>query len=364
MIDTLRDILLDDPAFYLATGGLVIGFVFGFIVLITNFCTMGSISDFMTFGDFRRFRSWLLASATALIGAQLLYFYGIVDLGRSMYLGASLNWIGAIAGGLMFGFGMVLTSGCTSRNLARAGAGDIRALVVLIIVGLFAYMTIGGVFGPARSAIETATSIPLAQAGSQSLASVVAAALALDVAGVSWIILTLVAGGLLIYCFSSSAFRSSPVHVFAGLGVGACVVAGWALTGLAYDELSVQPLAPTSLSFVRPAGDTVEYLARYTAYGLPGFAVAFVIGGLGGAFVAALATGKLRLAGFNGPGDTARNFIGAALMGVGGVAALGCTVGQAITGFSTLAIGSFLAFIAIVIGGMAGIRFMERLLDV
>jgi uncharacterized membrane protein YedE/YeeE len=363
MIDTLRDIVLEDPSFYLATGGLVIGFVFGFIVLLTNFCTMGSISDFMTFGDFRRFRSWLLASATALIGAQLLHGLGVVDLGLSMYLGANLNWLGAIAGGLMFGFGMVLASGCASRNLARAGSGDIRALMVLIIVGLFAYMTIGGVFGPARAAIEGATSLPLSQAGSQSLASVFAAALALDPATASWIILTLVAGGLLIYCFSSAAFRSSPVHVFAGLGVGSCVVAGWALTGLAYDDLSATPLAPTSLSFVRPTGDAMEYLSRFTAYGLPSFAVAFVIGGLAGAFIAALFTGKLRLAGFNGPGDTARNFIGAALMGVGGVAALGCTVGQAITGLSTLAIGSFLAFVAIIIGGMAGIRYMERLLD-
>lgn len=364
MIETLREILLENPPFYIALGGAVIGFIFGFIVLATNFCTMGSISDFMTFGDFRRFRSWLLASATAIIGAQWLGYIGAVDLNKSMYLSANLNWFGSIAGGFIFGIGMVLAGGCASRNLARAGAGDLRSLIVILVVGLFAYMTISGIFAPTRAYLDQATSISLSAAGTQSMGAILSSGLGLNPETAGWLVLLFVAGALLIYCFASAAFRSSGVHIIAGLGIGLCVVAGWALTGLAYDEFAARPTPPGSLSFVRPAGDTMEFLARSTAYEVPPFAVMFVIGGLAGSFAAALLTGKLRLSGFTGPADTARNLLGAAMMGVGGVMALGCTIGQAITGFSTLAAGSVLAFAAIVTGGIVGVKLMERMLDV
>jgi len=146
MIEALRDSIGQHTATYLALGGLVIGCVFGAVVFATNFCAMGSLSDIHNFGDWRRFRAWVLAAAVALVGAQLLQAGGVVALDKSMYLaGSGLNWVGHSLGGLMFGFGMVFTGGCPSRNLARAGGGDLRSLLTLIALGLFAYMALGSV---------------------------------------------------------------------------------------------------------------------------------------------------------------------------------------------------------------------------
>jgi len=153
MIDTLKEIVIESPAFYIGWGGLLIGIVFGFIVYRTNFCTMGSISDIMSFGDFRRFRSWMLAVAVAILGVALLQAIGVADMANSMYLSPNFGWLGNVVGGLMFGFGMVFSGGCISRNLVRAGSGDLRSVVILLVTGLFAFMTIGGLLGPARVAI-------------------------------------------------------------------------------------------------------------------------------------------------------------------------------------------------------------------
>ena len=134
----LREMVVAAGPGGLALGGFLIGLVFGALVYRTNFCTMGSISDIMAFEDWRRFRAWVLAAATTLVGAQTLRAAGMVDLGQSMYLAPTLNWLGAGLGGLMFGFGMVLAGGCASKNLARAGGGDLRALITLIVVGMLA----------------------------------------------------------------------------------------------------------------------------------------------------------------------------------------------------------------------------------
>jgi hypothetical protein len=169
-----------------------------------------------------------------------------------------------------------------------------------------------------------------------------------------------IAGGLLAWCFKDAKFRGSSVHFLSGLGIGLIVTLGWAVTGLAYDELAHRPVAPISLTYVRPVGDTLEWLQRTTALGLPGFGVASVFGAVLGAFVAARMMGRFRLTTFSGLGDTLRSLFGASLMGIGGVLGLGCTIGQGITGVSTLAAGSFLTLIAIIAGGVAGVRALER----
>lgn len=363
-MEELRAVVGENAPTYLAVGGLLIGAVFGFIVFRTNFCAMGGISDMMSFGDTRRFRSWVLAIATALAGAQILAYFGVVDLELSMYLNPSLNWAGNIIGGVMFGFGMVLAGGCTSRNLVRAGAGDLRSAVVLIVLGLFAYMTIGGIIGPVRVEMQSATAISLEGAGlgTQSTGAMLAKLAGIEAGTGTMIAALVLLGALLGYCFSSPGFRASTHHILTGIGIGLCVVAGWALTGLAYDEFADKPLNPVSLTYVRPTADTLEWLERYTAIPVPSFAVTSVIGCLLGAFVAAIASGRFQLTAFADPRDTLRNLSGAALMGIGGVLALGCTLGQAITGFSTLALGSIITFFAIVGGGIAGIKFMEHLL--
>ncbi len=360
----LRELVAENGPTALTIGGLIIGFLFGAIVFKTNFCTMGSISDIVSFGDYRRFRAWVLAAATALVGAQLLQYAGVVELTRSMYLAPSVNWFGNVLGGLMFGYGMVFAGGCASRNLARVGGGDLRSLVALIVIGIFAFMTIGGVLGPLRAWLEQSTAVSLAglNAPSQSLGDVVSASLGLSrMTGALIVTAAVVAAGV-VYCFRDESFRKSPVHIASGVGVGLCVVAGWAVTGLAFDELADRPVAPISLTFVRPAGDTLEWLERFTALGLPGFGVATVFGAILGSFVTAVAMKRFTITTFSDKGDTIRVLSGAALMGVGGVLALGCTVGQGITGISTLAIGSFITFAAIVTGGVVGMKAFERML--
>jgi uncharacterized membrane protein YedE/YeeE len=359
MIEALRETIAQHGAIYLALGGLVIGCLFGAVVFATNFCAMGSLSDVHNFGDWRRFRAWILAGATALVGAQLLQAGGVVALDKSMYLaGASLNWAGHILGGLMFGFGMVFTGGCPSRNLARAGGGDLRSLLTLVVLGLFAYVALGGILAPPRAALEQATSIPLE---ARSLGDLLSKAAGLAPSTGNLLVMALLGTVALAYCFADARFRASAVHVASGLSVGLIVVAGWALTGLAFDDMATRPVPPISLTYVRPAGDALQWLTLYTAAPTPGFGTASVFGALLGACAVSLAMGRFHVSTFSDTGDTLRTLGGAALMGIGGVMALGCTVGQGITGISTLALGSFLTFAAIVAGGAYGLRVLERI---
>ncbi len=357
---TLRETIAGRAPLVLALGGLLIGCLFGFAVYRTNYCAMGSLSDIHNFGDYRRFRAWVLAAATALVGASLLEGLGVVDLNRSMYLAPTVNWVGHLAGGLIFGVGMVLAGGCPSRNLARAGGGDLRALLTLVVLGLVAFMTIAGVLASARAALEGATSVRLGNAPSQGLGALLSAHAGLAPERAKAAVTALIAAIALAYCIADGKFRTSPLHVASGLAVGLSVVLGWALTGLAYDEMAARPTPPISLTYIRPVGDTLQWLTLYTAAPMPGFGVASVLGALVGAFAAAVGMGRFRLATFADAGDTVRNLLGAALMGVGGVMALGCTVGQAVTGISTLALGSFVTFAAIVAGGFLGLRLLER----
>lgn len=361
MLETLREMVIDAPGLYITWGGLLIATVLGYIVYVTNFCTMGSISDMLSFGDKRRFRSWLLATATAMLGLAVLQNLGVADYRTSMYMEPNLTWFANIAGGLIFGFGMVLAGGCITRNLVRAGAGDLRSGFVLLVAGLFAYMTIGGLLGPLRVAIFGSATLDLSAMGmqSQGFGDFIAHFTGMDLGQSTMIALAILAGGLVIYCFKDAGFRKSPTHVLAGIGIGVCVTAGWMLTGLAQDDFADAPIALASMSFVRPAGDTVNYLMRATAYETPGFNVMTFAGVLLGGFLGALSKGKLALSTFADKSDTLRNIFGAALMGIGGVVALGCTVGQGVTGFSTLAVGSGITLIFIILGGVAGIKYME-----
>jgi len=359
-MNALRDIVGQNAPLLLALGGLLIGFVFGAVVYRTNYCAMGSLSDIHNFNDYRRLRAWILAAATALIGAKLLHGGGVVALEQSMYLAPAVNWFGYVVGGLMFGVGMVFAGGCPTRNLARAGGGDLRALMTLMVLGLVAFMTIAGLLAPMRAGLERATSFVAGGSPTQGLGDLLGTLTGLTHSAANLIVTALVAAAALAFCFASPRFRKSPLHIVSGAAVGLAVVAGWALTGLAYDEMAARPTPPISLTYVRPVGDALQWLALFTATPMPGFGVASVFGALLGALAAAVAMGRFHLVTFSDAADTVRNLLGAALMGVGGVMAMGCTVGQAVTGVSTLALGSFVTFAAIVAGGFLGLRLLDR----
>lgn len=362
MIEAWKEIAVESAALYIGWGGLLIGIAFGFIVYRTNFCTMGSISDILSFGDWSRFRAWLLAIATAMSGVWLIERIGAADMTLSMYQVPALGWGANIVGGLIFGFGMVFSGGCISRNLVRAGGGDLRSIVVLMITGIFGYITIGGLLGPLRVAIFTPLTTDLEAVGieDQSLGAVMAGVTGMGVETATTIATLIIVLGLLAFCFSNAEFRTSGRNLTAGFGIGLCVVLGWFLTGIAYDEFADNPTL-ISLSYVRPVGDSMDYLMRYTALGAPGFGIVTVAGALIGGFLGAISMGRLHMTTFADKSDSIRNMFGAALMGVGGVLALGCTVGQALTGISTLAVGSIITFAFIVLGGVVGVKTMEAI---
>lgn len=359
----LRDWAVANAVLVRTLGGLGIGMLFGALTLGTNFCTMGALSDLHSFGDWRRFRAWMLAIAVSIAGAQGLDAAGVVDLSKSMYLAPRLDWLGNVIGGLLFGFGMIFAGGCASRNLARAGSGDMRALLVLVVIGISAYIALFGLLGPIRDWLAGATSIGLQpmKTDSQGIGRIAAAVTGASGARLTYWLAAAIALALAVYAMRDKAFRSSPIHVLSGIGVGICITLGWAVTGLTFDEFAPEA-RPISLTYVRPTGDTLDWLERFTAGRVPNFGVATVLGALLGAFLYALAAGKLRLTAFADRDDTLRNLFGAFLMGVGGVMALGCTIGQAITGVSTLALGSFITTAAIVTGGIVGLRTLERIL--
>jgi uncharacterized membrane protein YedE/YeeE len=341
----LHTFVAQHPAASLAIGGLLIGLVFGAMAQRTGFCTLGAISDWTLFGDKRRLRSWSLAIAIAVAAAQSLHATGAVNLDQSLYRMGPMPLGGHILGGVLFGLGMVLAGGCVSRNLIRAGSGDLRALLSLLVIGVIVMVTVSGILGPARVAFLTATTV----AQPYTLSATHGLMLGL-----------LVATALLVFCLADRSFLTSPAHVTAGVVAGLCVAAGWALTGLAYDEFADMPVQAQSLTFVKPVADTMDWLKRSTALGMPGFAIMAVAGTFLGAALAALASGTFHLSTFADTRDTLRNLAGSILMGVGGVLALGCSIGQGITGLSTLAAGSIVAAAAIVAGTITGLKASER----
>lgn len=340
--------------------GLGLGILFGATANRTNFCTMGAISDMVFMGSFNRFRAWMLSIAVALVGSQTLHQVGAVDLYESIYLSPNLGWLGAIFGGLMFGFGMSLAGGCGNKTLVRLGTGNLKSLVVAIVLGVFAYMTLRGLLGLARVRVDELSSLDLAAMGleSQGLPDLLSAVTGLSLSASHWLLTAVVAGGLLWFCFKSAEFRSSVRDISGGLIIGALIPLGWFVTGvIGFDEF--EPTALASFSFVAPIGDGLVYLMTFTGATI-NFGIAAVGGVIVGSFLMAQATRTFRIESFTDANDMIRHLVGGALMGTGGVMALGCTIGQGITGMSTLAAGSLIALISILCGGFYGMKFLEE----
>lgn len=341
-------------------GGFIIGLVFGAAALRTNFCTMGGISDLVLMGDGRRFRAWVLASAVAIIGTQALHFGAAIDINKSLYLTTNLGWLGAIVGGAIFGFGMTQTGGCPSRTLVRLGAGNLKSLIVVLVLGIVAYMTLRGLIAPARAQLESLTNIDLKAVGlqNQNIGVMAGAVLGLgdSVARAAAAVIT--AAIFLVFCFKNAAFRRSATDVAAGIIIGLTVVAGWVVTGIiAADEFNPVPLA--SITLIGPVAEGLQYLMTFTGATI-NFGIAVVGGIIAGSFLMAKATGKFRIESFADRNDLVRHLGGAVLMGVGGVLALGCTIGQGVTGMSTLGLGSVIAWLSILGGGYLGVKYLEE----
>jgi uncharacterized membrane protein YedE/YeeE len=346
---------------YVVGGAFLLAFIFGAVGNKTRFCTMGAVSDWVNMGDLGRMRMWLLAMAVALLGASALHLAGVVDLAKSIYPGPNFTWLSYIVGGLLFGVGMTLGSGCGSKTLIRIGTGNLKSLVVYVFLGIAAYMTLRGLFGAFRVEVLEKASATLAQG--QDLPSLLSfipfsrATLAL-----------LVGGALLAFVYADKSFRSTWDYSLGGVVTGLVVVGGWYVSGrlgyLAEDPNTLQEAfvrtntgRMESFSFVSPLAYTLEYLMFWTDKSkVITYGIASAAGVIAGSAAYALATRTFRWEGFRDAEDTAMHCLGGVLMGFGGITALGCTVGQAITGFSTLALGSILTFICIVAGAAATMK--------
>jgi hypothetical protein len=337
---------------YVTGGAFVLAFIFGAVGNKTDFCTMGAVSDWVNMGVKNRMRMWLLAIAVAILGASALQLAGVVDLSKSIYPGPNFTWLSYIVGGFLFGVGMTLGSGCGSKTLIRIGGGNLKSLIVFVFLGIAAYMTLRGLFGAFRVGVLEPVSMTLSPG--QDLPSLL---------GVHrGILAALIGGGLLVYAYSSRDFRANFDYTLGGVVTGLVVVGGWYVSGVVgYVEEHPETLQEAfiatntgrmeSFSFVSPMAFTLEYLMLWTDKSkIVTYGIASALGVVAGSAAYALATRKFRWEGFRDAEDTANHVIGGTLMGFGGITALGCTIGQGITGISTLALGSFLTFGAIVAG--------------
>jgi len=351
-------------------GGFAIAFVVGAVAQRTNFCTMGAISDIVNMGSWGRMRMWLLAIAVALAGASALQLSGSIDLTKSIYVRPSLPWLSMLLGGFLFGIGMTLGSGCGNKTLVRVGGGNLKALVVLAFLAISAYMTMKGLFGIWRVTWLDPVAIDLGSRGlaGQDLPSLATAAFGVDRRTAYLGASAAVTLALLAFIFKDRAFRSEPDHIVGGVVIGGAVVAAWYLTGhLGFAEnpdtlentyFGTNSRTIESLSFIAPAAYLLEILLLWSDKSLTlSFGIALALGVVAGSAAYALATRTFRWEGFSSAEDTANHVVGGILMGFGGVTALGCTVGQGITGLSTLAAGSLIAVLAIVAGSWATMKY-------
>jgi uncharacterized membrane protein YedE/YeeE len=334
--------------------GLLIGLAYGAVALLSGFCLLSGMRGWWANGDSRLIRTYALALGVAIVAVQLLAASGLVDIGKSIYLQPSFSAPLMFFGGLLFGYGMVLSNGCGSRALVLLGSGNLRSFVVVIVLGISAQMTLKGLIAPVRIAALQATQTTPTIISLPALLST----LGLGATFARTLAASLVAGALIIFAFTHGPFQRSPWQILAGLAVGLLIAAGWFATGhLGADEFNPAPV--TSLTFIAPIADSVQYAMLSTGLTL-NFGIAMVAGVFAGSLVTALATGRFRWQGYHSPSHMLRSIGGAALMGAGGAMAYGCSIGQGLTGLSTLALASFVAVAGILLGTAAGLRGVLR----
>ena len=352
---------------YVNAGAFALAFVFGAVANKTNFCAMGAVSDWVNMGDTGRMRMWLLAIAVAVLGSSALQVAGVVDLTKSIYPNPSFTWLSYVVGGLCFGVGMTLASGCGSKTLIRVGGGSLKSMIVFVFLAIAAYMTLRGLFGAFRVGVLERVAVRLPTG--QDLPSLLEQASGMDKRALIGLIGALLGGALAAVAYASRSFRANFDYTLGGVVVGLVVVGGWLVSGVighvAEDPDTLQEAFVAtntgrmeSFSFVAPLAFTLQYFMLWTDKSqIVTYGIASVAGVICGSAAYALASGTFRWEGFHDAEDTANHIVGGMLMGFGGITALGCTIGQAITGLSTLALGSMVTFAAIVAGSAVAMKY-------
>lgn len=344
----------------------ILGFILGFVVNKTNFCTMGAVSDLVNIGDTSRLKAWFLAIAIAILGVTILEFVGAVSVNDSRipYRNSVLFWPRYIVGGIMFGIGMTLSSGCGNKILIRIGGGNLKSIFVLLVAGLMALlMTRTDFYGLLFHSWMSPLSPDLAKLGinDQSIQTIISSIFRLDPGNIfSTLFIPLITIFFLFKFIFSSNKKLSADNITSGIVVGLVVVFAWLLTGGQLGQAWIEnndfldtpypAVGVQSFTFINPMGETL----LYTTSGLNSFFLTFgvvaLLSTIFGSFVYALISKNLRLEWFANKHDFIRHLIGGILIGIGGVLSLGCTIGQGVTGVSTLALGSIITLISIIFG--------------
>ncbi len=346
--------------------GFVLAFIFGYVANKTSFCTMGAVSDVVNMGEWGRMRAWLLGIAVAILGTNVLAYFGYLDLGQTYYTRGTVYWFGALVGGLTFGVGMTLAGGCGQRTLVRLGGGNLKSIVVFMFLGYTALVTMNGVLRVVVDNVLRADIFTLQLKGAQTLPAM----FGITDASQSFIIAAVIAAVVLVFVFINKDFRENGDNLLAGVVVGLVVVAGWYVTGhlgvgenefMEKSYLGTDSKLAESMTFVGPLAYTMDLWVYWRDKHVT-FGVASVFGVVIGSFIYSVFNRTFRWEYFNSPQDMFRHIVGAVLMGFGGITAAGCTIGQAVTGVSTLAVSSFIVFFGIVAGAAVTMKIQYFLL--
>ncbi|QWE15751.1 YeeE/YedE family protein [Polynucleobacter sp. AP-Nino-20-G2] len=353
---------------YVLISTFAITFLLGAVMQKTGFCSMGAVSDVFIMSSWDRLRQWFLAIGVAIVGFAFMSYLGLIDPLKSIYTSSKLLWLSTLVGSVMFGFGMVLASGCGSKTLVRIGGGNLKSVIVFLVLGLSAYMTLKGFLGVIR--INTLDSVFITLSTPQDLPSILSPVLGVARSSLHLALGLLVGFAFIGYALASKAFWTAE-NIFAGVLVGLAICAVWWISGslgyVAEDPNTLEEVflvtnsgRMESLSFVAPYAYSLDWLMMYSDTSkVMTVGIAAVIGMISGSAFIALVTKSFRWETFRNTEDTANHLVGAALMGFGGVTALGCTVGQGLSGISTLAIGSFFALPGFIFGAYMALRYLQ-----
>ncbi|TCP63178.1 hypothetical protein EV663_101446 [Rhodovulum bhavnagarense] len=326
--------------------GLVTGTVLGLAARLGDFCTLGAIETAVYGADQRRLRMWGIILGTGIAATYLLAAFGQIDLIKTPYHGLAWNPLASILGGALFGYGMALAGNCGFGALARFGGGDLRSLVIVVVISIFGFITLSGPLSPLRD--WAFPQIPSDQM--QGFAHLVEAVLGLPVL----IAALAIAAAFVLWGLAHAPLRAERRLLGWGIAVGLAIAAAlWGMSAL--NAASLGAVDVEGHTFTAPLGRTLMWLMTSSAGGLS-FSVGSVLGVLLGAWIGSLRKGTFRWEACEDPRELGRQVGGAALMGVGGVVALGCSVGQGVTAFSTLAYSAPVTLAAIAGGAMIGLR--------
>ncbi|SEW19456.1 hypothetical protein SAMN04488515_1524 [Cognatiyoonia koreensis] len=327
--------------------GLVGGILLGLAARLGRFCTLGAIEDVLYGGSDQRIRLWIAAIGFAIIGSFGLMAFGLFDPAQSFYLARTWVPIASIAGGLLFGYGMALAGNCGFTALARLGGGDLRSFVIVVVIGMSAYATLSGPLAWVRVNILPESTLAAEPNGIAHMLG--------NLTGISTPFIGIGIGlSAVVYAMSNRTFRKDKSNAFWSFIIASSVIIAWA--GMSYiSRTGYEDLAVVSHTFSAPIGESILYGMTSSGRSLS-FGIGSVAGVWIGAFAGSLIKGHFRWEACEDPRELRRQIFGAAMMGVGAVVALGCSIGQGLSAFSILSFSAPVTFAAIFAGAAFGLR--------